>query len=702
MPASGSTFPRGTTTVTCTATDASLNTGTCTFTVTVNDTQNPTITCPANVTVGNTAGQCSGTATFSLPTASDNCPGIGAVTCTPASGSTFPVGTSTVNCSVMDASGNPASCSFTVTVNDTQNPSITCPANITTGNATGMCGAPVTYTTPTPTDNCPGATAACVPASGTAFPVGTTTVTCTATDAAGRTATCSFTITVNDTQNPTITCPANQTAIENPPQSGSATVTYPAPTATDNCPGVTASCVPASGSSFPVGVTTVNCTATDAAGRTATCSFTVTVNPACGITCPANVTTGNAAGQCGAVVNYAAPTTVGNCGTITCTPPSGSFFPVGVTTVNCTTTVGPSCSFTVTVNDTQVPTVTCPANVSTGNTPGTCSAVVNYSAPVAADNCPGVTVVCVPASGSTFPMGASTVNCTATDAAGNTAACAFTVTVTDTEAPAITCPANQATTAATGQCGANVSYPSPTVTDNCVGKVAVMCTPASGAFFPVGVTTVTCTARDTSANMASCTFTVTVTDTQAPTITCPPSVGGRASARGADDCSLTGTVTYPMPTVVDNCPGSTVVCNPPSGTTFPEGTTTVMCTATDASGNTASCSFTVTVSVQFDVCVVDDASGDTFSIVATTGNSLYGLWRYRVAATGEVFCGTANSVAYIPGRSLTALDTDDPTMYLQATVNFAANTATVQVRHRPTNRLFVLRDRNLRNDPPCQ
>ena len=73
----------------------------------------------------------------------------------------------------------------------------------------------------------------------------------------------------------------------------------------------------------------------------------------CMITCPANVTVPETSpGSGSAVVSYAAPTTTGTCGTVTCTPASGSSFPVGTTTVNCSTTAGPSCSFTVTVNDT--------------------------------------------------------------------------------------------------------------------------------------------------------------------------------------------------------------------------------------------------------------------------------------------------------------------------------------------------------------
>ena len=158
----------------------------------------------------------------------------------------------------------------------------------------------------------------------------------------------------------------------------------------------------------------------------------------CVLTCPANVTVPNDPNVCGAVVNYSLPTTSGNCGTVTCSPPPGSFFPVGTMSVTCTASAAPTtCSFTVTVQDTQPPTITCPANVTAGNDPGQCGAAVVYPAPTASDNCPNVNSQCSPASGSFFPVGTTTVSCTATDASGNTATCAFTVTVNDVEPPVI-------------------------------------------------------------------------------------------------------------------------------------------------------------------------------------------------------------------------------------------------------------------------
>jgi HYR domain len=152
---------------------------------------------------------------------------------------------------------------------------------------------------------------------------------------------------------------------------------------------------------------------------------------ACTLTCPGNQTanTGPGATMCCAVVNFSDPTTSGTCGTVTCNPPSASCFPVGTTTVTCSETGGANCAFTVTVTDNTPPVITCPANktakTATINDP--CVAV-SFTA-TASDNCTGVSVGCVPPTGSCFPVGATTVNCTATDASNNTAHCSFSVTV---------------------------------------------------------------------------------------------------------------------------------------------------------------------------------------------------------------------------------------------------------------------------------
>src|SRR5207247_6045870 len=105
------------------------------------------------------------------------------------------VGTTTVTSTARDSSGNSSTCAFTVTVRDTQSPTITCPADLTVDAPPGACASSVTFTV-TATDNCTVSDLTSAPASGSAFPVGTTTVISTARDASGNASQCLFTVTV--------------------------------------------------------------------------------------------------------------------------------------------------------------------------------------------------------------------------------------------------------------------------------------------------------------------------------------------------------------------------------------------------------------------------------------------------------------------------------------------------------------------------
>ena len=116
-------------------------------------------------------------------------------------------------------------------------------------------------------------TVTCSPASGSVFPHGTTTVTCTATDESGNQATASFTVTVQDTTPPVFDDVPDDIIVES--EAGTE-VTF-AVTATDNSGTVTVVCTPSSGSIFPLGTTIVNCTATDGSGNQALASFSITV-----------------------------------------------------------------------------------------------------------------------------------------------------------------------------------------------------------------------------------------------------------------------------------------------------------------------------------------------------------------------------------------------------------------------------------------
>ena len=214
----------------------------------------------------------------------------------------------------------------------------------------------------------------------------------------------------------------------------------------------------------------------------------------------------------------------------------------------------------------------------------------------ASDNDPANTsppVSCSPPSGSTFPIGTTTVTCTSTDAAGNTGTASFTVTVRDVLPPVLSLPA-PITVDATGDTGgAAVSYSaSATDDDRRSPTPAVTCSIPSGSTFAIGTTTVVCQASDLSGNPASGTFTVTVRDILPPVLTLPAPI--RVDATGDTGGSV---VTFVATSTDDNraFPNPPVTCTPGSGSTFAIGTATVDCTATDASGNVATGSFTVEV-----------------------------------------------------------------------------------------------------------
>ena len=274
-PPAGTWLALGTTQVVFTVFDGSGNTARCTNIVTVADQTPPTLTCPANILASAAPGQCSAVLTLGV-SATDNCDPAPVMVCSPTNGSAFPVGTTTVTCQAHDASFNTNICAFTVTVTDAENPHLTCPGNLSLAADPGQCGKSNVAFTVTATDNCAVTNLSCAPPSGSAFAMGSHPVTCTATDASGNTAQCAFTVTVTDNENPQINCPASLSFTADSGQPSKSNVTFTA-TATDNCAVTNVSCVPPSGSTFPAGTNLVNCTATDSSGRSAACSFSVTV-----------------------------------------------------------------------------------------------------------------------------------------------------------------------------------------------------------------------------------------------------------------------------------------------------------------------------------------------------------------------------------------------------------------------------------------
>jgi len=168
---------------------------------------------------------------------------------------------------------------------------------------------------------------------------------------------------------------------------------------------------------------------------------------------------------------------------------------------------GTTCTQVVTIVDQTAPTITCASS----NT-AACGAALNFTEPTASDGCNGTNVTITVVSTLTNQLACGyTVTRTwqATDPCTNSAQCSQTITVMDTLPPTITCPSNVVVSVPPNQTNAMVTYPPPQATDLC-SSVTTECAPPSGSTFAAGTTTVTCTATDGCSNVATCTFTVTI------------------------------------------------------------------------------------------------------------------------------------------------------------------------------------------------
>ena len=559
------------------------------------DTTPPVLRLPSDLVVEATSAQ--GARVAFAASAVDRVDGAVPVTCTPASGSTFPLGVTPVACSAVDRAGFAAGDGFVVTVEDATTPRLDLPSGIAV-DATSYAGAAVTYSV-SASDSVDGAIApTCSPASGARFPVGTTTVRCAATDAHGNKASGQFAVTVRgpgqpggDRTPPVLSVPRDL-VVEATSKDG-AQVTYTA-TAVDQVDGtVTARCAPESRGTFPLGVTRVSCTATDKAGNRTDRGFNVTVRdttapeplPPVDLTVEATSASGAAVGYTVSAIDLVDGTVP-----VSCSQASGSTFPLGVTKVGCTATdkAGNQADFgfEVAVRDTTAPIPPPPVDLTVEATSAN-GAIVTYD-PIATDLVDGkIAMPCVPASGSTFPLGVTKVGCTATDKAGNQADLGFEVTVRDTTEPVLELP-DDFEVAATSKRGAVVIYPA-SATDLVDGEVPVTCSPGSGRWFRLRTTRVRCSAKDNAGNQGRGSFRVTVRDKTPPVLHLP------------DDMTVLhpDPVTYEASATDNVDPQVTPECKPPSGAgerEFPVNVETpVNCTATDEAGNHAEGSFTVSV-----------------------------------------------------------------------------------------------------------
>jgi plastocyanin len=359
----------------------------------------------------------------------------------------YPVGTTPVTIKITDETGNPGSCMFRVTVNDNEDPKITCPADVNHTADAGVCSYSFTPSSATATDNCPGVTVAGVRSDGNGlndpYPVGTTTIKWTASDAHGHSVSCVQTIKVTDDEDPKITCPAD---VNHTADAGVCSYSFiPTPAgATDNCPGVSVNGVRSDGQllgdPYPVGTTTIKWTATDAHGHSVSCDQVVKVtddeNPV--IACPANIAQTADAGKCSYSFTPSPATATDNCpgvsvnGVRSDSKPLSDPYPVGTTIIKWTATDAHghsvSCDQTVKVTDNEKPKAICKnvtVTLANGAVSITAADVNNNST----DNCGILSVTASPLSFNCGNIGNNPVTLTVTDIHGNVQTCTATVTV---------------------------------------------------------------------------------------------------------------------------------------------------------------------------------------------------------------------------------------------------------------------------------
>src|SRR4051794_6283681 len=257
---------------------------------------------------------------------------------------------------------------------------------------------------------------------------------------------------------------------------------------------------------------------------------------------------------------------------------SGDCGPGGAITIEAG--VAKMCTLTDTFRDTTAPVISAPGDA-TATATSKAGAVVSFAVTATdPDDAPGdLAISCGPAhSGDTFPIGVSSVICHAHDPAGNEAEpVGFTVTVNDPP-PALSLPTDMHDVTH-DQAGKTETFDA-SATDFKDGALAVSCDHASGDTFPVGLTTVLCSATNSSKLTTHGSFTITIeyADATPPAILPPGDQVAIATSKDGAKVSFDVTATDP-----DNPAGDlTVVCGPLySGDTFPIGATTVTCNAHD-------------------------------------------------------------------------------------------------------------------------
>jgi hypothetical protein len=542
-----------------------------------------------------------------------------------------PLGANIVTFTARDFSGNSASCQSTLRVIDRFPPAIVCPppADFESPGPNGLPGSDPAFQawlagasasdmvdpSPVITSDAPEGY----------MSLGPTDVTFTATDHSSNSAWCYSVVTVVDRTPPRILCPGDlvveaQGPAGVPKSDGAIRAFLASPSASDLVdlmPAITNDAP----DYFALGPTVVTFTATDYSGNGSQCQATVTVADRTPprITPPADLAL-EAPGPNGVPASDAriraflagagATDLVDPAPTLTHDAPA-AWFPLGVTVVTFTATDRygnrAQAQARVTVADTTPPALVCPPDLTVdaqgpSGVPVSDGAILAFLAGASAsDAVDPAPVITNNAPAAFFPLGETAVTFTARDASGNSAQCQANVTVVDRVPPSILCPRDivleaQGPNGVPASDGAIQTFLAGASASDVADPAPVITNDAPAAFFPLGETVVTLTARDASGNSAQCQAKATIVDTLAPVIVCPPALtieglspDGVPTAEGAIQAFLAGAgasdLVDPAPAIGHDAPARF----------FPLGSTTVTFRARDASGNVASCRSSVDV-----------------------------------------------------------------------------------------------------------
>lgn len=593
--------------VTITATDIYNNVSTCISKVTVVD--KPVAKCKDTTIYIGTSGSFTLSASDLDDGSFFNC-GLDTIYLSKTHFDCSDAGVNYVDVIASDGQGNYDTCTSTVTVLDTIAPKfVSCQCDVIRPASLGNCDAYVQMQCPVIVDdNCANLTVVndyngTNDASDT-YPVGVTVINWTVTDPAGNTGTYQQVVLIIDTEDPQVVCTPDM-SVSNDPGNCSAQLTVASPTATDNC-GIKFIANNISGFApltytFPVGTTTVEWIVEDDNGNFVKCYTDVTVvdDEAPAITCAADLTVTPNPGSCNANVTVGQPTTGDNCGVASVvndyngTADASDSYPGGSTIVTWTVTDvngnTATCQQTITVIDSENPIAVCKnitvALDANGDASITTADIDNGSS----DNCSIASISLSQTDFDCSDVGSNSVTMTVTDASGNSSTCTATVTVTDVTAPIALCKNITVALNPSGQANITAADIDNGSSDAC-GIATMTVSNTSFDCSNLGTNTVTFTVTDNNGNTSNCTSTVTVEDNTAPVVSCKDitvalDVNGNASitASSIDNGST------------DNCGIASLTINNSSFSCTDAGVNQVTLTATDASGNTSTCTANVTV-----------------------------------------------------------------------------------------------------------